>query len=935
MKRIDKIYHQLMHNFRNVTLDQLLQVQGHSAKEIAEQLQMERSNVSFELNNLVRAQKAVKIKTFPVRYVPVEIVERIFNMEWNKEKMEVEDLHQLQGNHKRIRRKISTNPLELMIGAKGSLKKAISQAKAAVFYPPHGLHMLLLGPTGSGKSLFANRIYQFAIYSDILKPGAPFITFNCADYYNNPQLLLSQLFGHKKGTFTGADEDKVGLVEQADGGILFMDEIHRLPPEGQEMLFYFIDNGTYNRLGETEHRRTSKVLFICATTENPSSVLLKTFLRRIPMTIHIPSLEERSLKERIELTTFLLGKEAERIKKNLNVHIDVYNALIHSAKFGNVGQLKSNVQLVCAHGFLNHLDKDDVVELTVRDLPDEIKQDWISSSKNIERSKMISEYVNITTIISPIVEDETTKLDDDLSFNLYHLIEEKVKNLNKEGLSKKEINQYILTDIHLHVRSFFKQRTFQNHHLLKFVDDKVIQITKELKEVAEHELNCRFGRKFIYFLSMHIDAFLKRGKQIDVLNEQETDEIRDTHVKEYQVALIFKDKIQEYFRVIVPEIEVIYLTMLIQSIKSLEENKRLGIVVAAHGNSMASSMVEVAIELLGSTPIAAVDMPLTVSPSEIIESLAAKIKQMDEGEGVLMLVDMGSLAMLESKLEEKTGVNIKTISNVTTSMVLDAVRKVNYLNLNLHAIYDSVTKDFIELWDRQPASAGKKKALVSICTTGSGTAKKLEEILTTIVNKASDEPISILTVSSMKLANRIKEIEKEYEILATVGTKDPKINAPHVSLEVLIGGEGEKVIQQAITKGGIPMSDGFTGTNIIVRELCEDSLKKYLVFLNPYHMIDMLLEWLQTIQDELGIILNNTVMIKVIMHTAFAFEREVKQNPIAFSEEEEINGQLEKVYHITERTLHPYEQKLGLKISDDEKLFIAAIFAEELQGQLF
>lgn len=85
----------------------------------------------------------------------------------------------------------------------------------------------------------------------------------------------------------------------------------------------------------------------------------------------------------------------------------------------------------------------------------------------------------------------------------------------------------------------------------------------------------------------------------------------------------------------------------------------------------------------------------------------------------------------------------------------------------------------------------QKKALVSICTTGSGTAKKLEDILTTIVNKASDTPIHILTVSSIKLANSIKEIEKEYEILATVGTKDPKINAPHVSLEVLIEGGRE------------------------------------------------------------------------------------------------------------------------------------------------
>lgn len=89
-----------------------------------------------------------------------------------------------------------------------------------------------------------------------------------------------------------------------------MDEIHRLPPEGQEMLFYFIDSGSYNRLGESEHKRTSNVLFICATTENPSSALLKTFLRRIPMTIHIPSLEERSLNERVDLTTFFIRERS-------------------------------------------------------------------------------------------------------------------------------------------------------------------------------------------------------------------------------------------------------------------------------------------------------------------------------------------------------------------------------------------------------------------------------------------------------------------------------------------------------------------------------------------------------------------------------------------------------------------------------------------------
>ncbi|MEH7108785.1 sigma 54-interacting transcriptional regulator [Bacillus sp. JJ1764] len=927
MRRIDRIYNQLLNNFSEYTLEELLSKQGNSAQEIAEQLEMERSNISFELNNLVRIQKVIKIKTFPVRYVPVEVVEKAFHKKWDIRQMEVD---QLKHPANQINQTIQANPFDLMIGANGSLKKSISQAKAAVLYPPIGLHMLLLGPTGAGKSLFANRIYQFALFSERLKPGAPFITFNCADYYNNPQLLLSQLFGHKQGSFTGANGDKVGLVEQANGGILFMDEIHRLPPEGQEMLFYFIDHGTYNRLGETDHKRTSKVLMICATTENPGSTLLKTFLRRIPMTIHIPSFDERSLKEKIQLTTFLLGKEAERINKNLNVHIDVLNALIHSAKFGNVGQLRSNVQLVCAHGFLNNLESESVVDLTVRDLPDELKRDWISNSKKFEMSKAISEYVNIKTIISPIIEDEVTKIDDELSFNLYQLIEEKIQVLKNEGFSDTEINQYILTDIHLNIRSFFSGKTFPNSNLLKFVGDDVVQFAKELKMVAEKELSCKFDRKFIHFLSMHIEAFLKRGKQNDVLNAQETNEIRDTYWKEYHVAMIFKEKIQEFFKVVVPEIEVIYLTMLIQSIKSLEEYKRVGIVVAAHGNSTASSMVEVATELLGSTPIVAIDMPLNVSPSEIVDNLTEGIKQVDEGEGVLMLVDMGSLAMLENQLEEKTGIKIKTISNVTTSMVLDTVRKVNYLDLNLYAIYDSVKKDFMELFDKQTNSSSKQKALVSICTTGSGTAKKLEEILRAIVSKVSKEPIKILTVSSIKLASNIKEIQKDYEILATVGTKNPKINAPHVSLEILIEGEGEKIIQQAITNGKIPFCAEQTGANIVVQELCEDSLRKHLVFLNPYHITVLLLEWVQNMQDELAIAINNTFIFRIIMHTAFTFERMIQNNPIAFPEDEEIDDHLKKIYEITEKTLKPIEEKLGFKVTRDEKLFIAAIFAEEV-----
>ena len=76
------------------------------------------------------------------------------------------------------------------------------------------------------------------------------VVLNCADYANNPELLSAALLGYKKGSFTGADTDKEGLLQEADGGYLFLDEVHRLSYENQENLFVFMDTGRYRPLGD-------------------------------------------------------------------------------------------------------------------------------------------------------------------------------------------------------------------------------------------------------------------------------------------------------------------------------------------------------------------------------------------------------------------------------------------------------------------------------------------------------------------------------------------------------------------------------------------------------------------------------------------------------------------------------------------------------------
>lgn len=187
---------------------------------------------------------------------------------------------------------------------------------------------MILGEPGVGKSDLAEAMYQYAKSVQRISRQAPFVFFNCADYVNNPQLLMAQLFGYIRGAFTGAAADKEGLVEKANGGILFLDEVHRLPPEGQDLLFYLMDKSYFRRLGETELVRHASVMIIAATTENPDSSLLITFRRRIPMLIEIPSLAARPFNERFELMSAFFAQEAMRTKNSIEIDAETLRALL-------------------------------------------------------------------------------------------------------------------------------------------------------------------------------------------------------------------------------------------------------------------------------------------------------------------------------------------------------------------------------------------------------------------------------------------------------------------------------------------------------------------------------------------------------------------------------------------------------------------------------
>lgn len=848
--------------------------------EIATALDILRNNVSKELNTLVREGHLQKLAGRPVKYLLA------------KQAAASESLARPEQP-----RSPKIDIFASMIGQKESLKNQVEQAKAAILYPPHGLNVLITGPTGSGKTYFANAMHQFALEQKMVKTKE-FITFNCADYAHNPQLLMSHLFGYVKGAFTGADEDRDGLIQKADGGILFLDEVHRLPPEGQEMIFYFMDHGTYNRLGEIAKVHHADVRLICATTEDPESSLLKTFVRRIPIVIGMPQFDKRSVREQLSLLQRLLTLEANRTKKEIIVPEDVVKALLGSVTFGNVGQLKSNIQLVCAQGFLNSVEQADQIELEFEQLPPNIKEGLSRLASDRVRLGKLAQLLEPVMLIAPDGENPVIGDSDryELPYNLYEIIGNKAALLKEEGLDQGAINNFIMTDINVHLKSFYRDnkisRTEKN--LNELVDQDTLRLTKELITLLKRECDYHAGDNFIYAMSLHLSSFIKRVQSGRPMREVSDDLV--TMVKDYpadlKLAKLIKAKLEEHYDFLVPESEVYYLAVLLISLNSVPKHGKVGVVVAAHGNHTASSMVQVVTELLAVDNLSAFDMSLEMDPSEALKAIAQKVVQVDRGNGVLLLVDMGSLGTFSEKISALTDIKIKTLDMVTTAMVLEAARKTALIDSDLASVYAELREfnGYSRKVEEVPSTELKPRAILALCSTGKGTAEKIKQMLDEILTEHLIDDVCVLPLSVVGVKEQLKQIEEKYQIVAATGVVDPELGVPYISLEELFQGDGGKkrlleCLEQTETWYLEPQTTKELAPDV-TQEMAASYLEQYYTFINPKKIIHILWEYCTIIEENGPEKLTDTKRLALVMHLGGAIERSLRNAPVSLTKKQ-------------------------------------------------
>ncbi len=870
---------------------------GCSATEIAEDLNLIRGNVSNDLNKLVREGKAIKVKGKPTLFIAVQ-----------DEKVE--------SGISMINKFSETNP---------SLYTAIEQAKAAILYPPNGMNILLLGETGVGKSTFAGLIYKYAIEMEVKSKESPFITFNCADYANNPQLLLGQLFGVKKGSYTGADFDREGLLEKADGGILFLDEVHRLPAEGQEMFFTFMDRGVYRRLGETDSERSANVLIITATTEDPNTTLLKTFTRRIPMVITIPSLRNRGMEERFNLIKQFMIEESGRLGKSIKVSVNSLKAFLSYDCHNNIGQLKSDIQLTCAKAYADFLsNRKDDIKISSLDL-----QPYISEGlyKEVEHRQLWNKLIDINNRYCIFDKDEKQMIFEEKEYdsNIYEMLESKTRELKAKGIEGKQFEEEMESDI----EDYFKNYMIKFHskvnsmNLENIIEPYIMSIIKKVVNFCEAELKRALDKQISYGLAVHISNSIDRIKRNKKIENPKLNGIRKEYNREFNIAIDALKIIEESIDREVPIDEAGFITMFLiynnEKIKNKHNN--VNVIIIAHGEGTATCMANAVNGLLGTQYAKGINAPIEEKPQVILENTKDYIRKNKIKSDILFLVDMGSLVTFGGKIEKEFKLKTRTIPLVSTLHCIEATRKamIGYTldeiyrdTLEVNNLYDNNVLDYIPEKDEE-----KKLAIVTVCTTGEGSAKAMKVLLERTLKFENNflEIVPINFIGKESIYSRLDKLSNKYEILCLVSPFELESNYMQYNLDDVIEGNCIENIQDLINREKVYTK-------------MEETLDHQLKNIEGKGVLSDIRRFITTVTKFLNIKLTSNAIIGITLHMAIMIDRLCGNGVIdTYTNIDACIKENSELYRIIKSECSRLNTKYTIYISDDEICYLMNLFA--------
>lgn len=733
---------------------------GYMTQDLSEQLHMQRPNVSAILNTLVKEHRIEKLSGRPVYY-------RVANLPNMQKKEE--------------------SCFKKMIGYDGGMKNAVQLAKAAILYPQHSLHTLIIGPIGSGKSFFAELMYEFAIEHHVIQEGAPFIKFNCRYYENGTEDLLVQ---HLFGAEDGAD----GAIKRAKAGVLFIDHIDLLPARACNLLLNLIDQ---------ERSELMNTMIICAIDDSANKTMKDVLFSKFSMKIELPSLHARPMAERLSLIQTLFTKEALKMGRMIKINSELLRCILLYRCEHNVKQLKMDIKVGCANAYVREFSSEaEVLHVYIHDFPSYVRKGFLfyKSYRNEIETLIPDDYSYTFSSENMEKVQDVTAGKANQQETVYEVIQQKAAELRERGIMEEDISTIISADIERDLKKvtdYLVNENINKESLAKIVDSRIISMVERFLKEAIRQFGRIYPVSTYYGLCLHLSAMLERDTKTTHLANEQIMQIVETYKEEYIYCMQFSTLIEKEFHVHLPIDEVVFITMFIcdQSLQK-KGSKKPVVLIAMHGNTTASSICDVVNALVKNENTYAYDLSLEKDMQAAYEELKEYIQEIDEGKGVLLLYDMGSLKTMAEMISQETGIQICMMELPATLIALDCSRKASSID-RIDELYDNVIETYNNTCSTVKLSYNRQShhaVIITLCMSGKGGALSIKNYLESNLELKDIDVVPFAISDREYLLNEVNLLKKKHDIMCVIGTYDPKLyQIPFISITKLFETPADKL----------------------------------------------------------------------------------------------------------------------------------------------
>lgn len=839
--------------------------EGVTTKEIAEALNLQRSNVSTLLNDLVKEEKLEKTATRPVLYK----IRNNTTSDYGLSQMK-------------------------FIGIDGSLSKAIQIAKAAILYPKHSLNVLVTAKAGCGTSFFCNFMYMFCKEAKIMRDDAPFIKVNCRHYRNHMDELDNLLFGQEKGKLDNC------YFSMAKGGMLFIDNAELLNAHQQSLIFDFLETGMIYSADRKEYMDCKDVYLVLSC--NPSHV--GQYNQRIPMIIELPQLKDRPLIERFDFVNYFFSIEANNAKRNIEISQEVMQALLLTEYSRNIKELEMEIKKACATACVR-----------VMDVPNSpIVVDLHDFNSNIQKSlvKMRFRSQDILSLVGSqncFIYDCNGTFQSNHHDELYNEMHMQYKELSNRGINAKAIQDVINN----HVTNLFKQynynhgydESYDTEQLSKIVDFRIIELVQKFSEMTKTELKIILKPSVFYGLCLHMNSLLSIKSSHSRVDNDQLNFIVQNYPKEYALSAQFALDFKDMFGIELPPEEIAIITMFLVKTKDEIDNGHPVLLYILHGSGIAEALKEVTISLTHCNNVYSYDLHLEKDNLKAMDEIRSLILKIDEGQGVIVIYDMGSIRTMLDTIAQENDVKIRYIHIPITLIGIDVARKC-LQEEDIDYVYHTTLLEMKSLDDNKNY---KREVVITLCQTGDGGAFQLKQYIDQY-SKLGFKTIPLAISKRDELIKKVMEIKKIYTIHCFVGTYNPNLlGIPYISINKVFENRAEDIDRILMFEPLQSKCMGYSG----IYSFLEEQFK--------FISVSKLKSILPSIVDQLDVVysLNSEQKIGLFIHIACLLEKCKEGIHFALGKEErQLIDLYEDDYKTISKIIKPLEKSFKVIIDDSQ-----------------